>query len=42
MGQKNSEVKGRKEIFKQEESPCYSTYGDESESDYITDVNDYY
>lgn len=42
MGQKNTKVKVRKEIFKQEESLWYSTYGDERETDYITDANDYY
>ena len=43
MGQKNTTVQFRKEIVKQEESLCYSTYaGDESEIDYLTDVNDYY
>ena len=42
MGQNNTTVQVRKEIVKQEESLCYSTYGDESEIDYLTDVNDYY
>ena len=42
MGQKNTTVKVRKEIVKQEESLCYSTYGYESETDYITDANNYY
>ena len=42
MGQNNT-TQVRKEIVKQEESLCYSTYaGDESEIDYLTDVNDYY
>ena len=42
MGQKNTTVKVRKEIVKQEESLCYSTYGYEGENDYITDANNYY
>ena len=42
MGQKNTTVKVRDEIIKQEESLCYSTYGFEGENDYLTDANDYY
>ena len=42
MGQNNTAIKEQKDIVKQEESLCYSTYGFEGENDYLTDANDYY